>query len=301
MPKLSVAILTYNEEKNIRDCLESVKWADEIWVLDERSTDKTVAIAKKYTSKIFFIDHGTTPGRTHDNDFHKRKQIVIDKCTGDWVLQIDADERVTAELAAEIKKTIKSPEFTGYEIPRRNIIFGKWIAHTGWYPDYQVKLFRQGCGKLATESYHEQIKVAGPIGRLRSDLLHEHYQTIEQFIDRLNRYTTNDTEFIKTKGESIVWPDALKFPADEFWKRFFLYEGYKDGVHGLVLSLLQAASRLVVFAKLWEKQGFFETDVDLREALIGKTKQLRKEWRHWLAATEKNPAKKLKYKILAKL
>ncbi len=294
MTKISVAILTFNEEKNIAACLDSVsQLADEIVLVDEKSSDKTVTIAKKYTSKIFFVDH--------EVNFHKHKQIAFDKCTGDWIFQIDADERVTPDLAAEIKKVVANGAFSGYEIPRKNIIFGKWIAHTGWYPDYQVRLFQHGKGQLTTQSNHEQIKVDEPVGKLSADLLHEHYHSIEQFIDRLNRYSGNDAEVLCAAGEKVIWSDALKYPADEFFKRFFLWEGYLDGIHGLVLSLFQAFNRLVVFAKLWEKQKFVETEVNLRAGVITESKKISKDWYHWLAQTENNPLFKLSYKLKKQL
>lgn len=296
MKKLSVAILTLNEEKNIRDCLESVRWADEIVVVDEKSTDKTVAIAKGYTKKIYLVDHLAM--------FHKNKQTAIDHCTHDWILQIDADERLTLDLAREIKQVLSSgsKEFAGYKMPRKNHIFGKWFSHTGWYPDYQVKLFRRGLGHYPKETVHEQIDVKGRLGTLTGDLLHENYQTVGQFVDRLNRYTTNDAEFLQSRGETVVWSDAIKFPLDEFLKRFFLEEGYKDGMHGLILSLLQATNRLVVFAKIWEKQKFWPfPGADLRGAVIKTVGDARHDWYHWAAATEKNPVKRLAYKLRKKL
>lgn len=286
MTKLSVALTTFNEEKNVKNCLESVKWVNEIVVVDEKSSDKTVEITKKYTNKIFLVDH--------DPMFHKNKQLALDKCTGNWILQIDADERVTPELKSEIIKTIENAMYIGYQIPRKNKIFGKYLEHTGWYPDYQIKLFKNGKGKFLCKSVHELIEIDGEIGTMKSDLLHEHYKSIEQFIDRMNRYTTNDAEFL---DKPVFWTDAIRFPFDEFLQRFFYWEGYKDGLHGLVLSLLQSFSRLIVFAKLWEKQEFFETGVDLRAGIINESKKVAKDWYYWLTQTEKNPVKKLLYKI----
>ncbi len=303
MSKLSVAILTFNEEKNIRDCLESVRWADEIILVDEKSTDRTVEIAKKYTKKIFFVDHGTSSGKTHDTMFHAHKQLALDKCLGDWIFQIDADERLSPELAAEIKKILQSgsEKFAGYQVPRKNHVFGKWLRYTGWYPDYQIKLFRKGQGRYPIQSVHEQIELSGPVGTLTEDLLHEHYQSLEQFVDRMNRYTTNDAGYILSKGESVTWADAIKYPADEFLKRFFYWEGYKDGLHGLVLSLLQSFSRFVVFAKIWEKQKYWEyPGKDLRRDVISEVKKTRANFWHWVAVTENNPLRKIKYKILKK-
>jgi glycosyltransferase involved in cell wall biosynthesis len=302
MTKISVAILTYNEEVNIKACLESVSWADEVILVDEKSGDATVKIAKKYTSKIFLVNHGSASGLTHDTMFHKHKQIALEKCTGDWIFQIDADERISPELAKEIKEAVDSPIYNGFQVPRRNIIFGKWIEHTGWYPDYQVKLFRKGKGRYACKTVHEQIEIDGEIGVLTQDLIHSHYISVSQFIDRMNRYTTNDANFILGKNESVSWTDAVKFPVDEFLKRFFFLEGYRDGLHGLVLSGFQALNRLVVFAKIWEKQGFWKKEnPEFREEFLKTVKRSASDWAYWVAQTEKNDFKKLIYKATKKI
>ena len=295
MSKLSVALTTFNEEANIKDCLESVKWADEIVVVDEKSSDETTQIAKKYTSKIFSVDH--------DPMFHKHKQLALDKCTGDWILQIDADERLSPELSGEIKKIIDSETIlNGFKIPRKNIIFNKWIKHTGWYPDYQVKLLRKNKGHFPCKSVHELIEIEGETGILNADLVHKHYNSVTQFIERLNRYTTNDADFLLEKKENIFWTDAIRFPADEFFKRFFLWEGYKDGLHGLVLSGLQAFNRLIVFAKIWETQGFPEyTELDFHSEVIKQSKKVARDWNYWLVFTEINKTKKVILKVKNKV
>lgn len=281
MNKISVALLTFNEEDNVAECLESVKWADEIILVDEKSSDKTVSIVKKYTKNIFLVDH--------DPMFHKNKQYALEKCTGDWILQIDADEVVTPELKTEILTIINNEKYIGYQIPRKNRIFGKYMEHTGWYPDYQVKLFKNGKGHYPCKTVHELIEISGEVGTLKNDFLHHHYNSISQFLARLDKYTTNDAQYLLKKGEKINWTDAVKFPADEFFRRFFLWEGYKDGLHGLVLSLLQAFSRLIVFAKIWEKQNFWEYgDKNFLKEVKGETKKVRKDWNHWLMVGEKN-------------
>lgn len=295
MIKLSVAISVRDEEKNLEGCLESIKWADEIVIFDEESADKTVSIAKKYTSSVYL-----TP---HEEMFHKTKQKALEKCKGKWILQIDADERVTPELENEILDIINgNSSYNGYQIPRRNIIFGKWIKHTGWYPDYQIKLFKNGKGHYPCKTLHELIEIEGQIGTLKSDLIHEHYASISQFIDRMNRYTTNDAKYLLGKGESVGWSDAIKYPFDEFLRRFFLWEGYKDGLHGLVLSLLQSFSRLVVFTKIWEEQEFWEygNDKFLNE-VHEKVKVIKKEWHHWSVISTRNPLKKKIIQTLTRL
>jgi len=286
--KLSVAITSFNEEKNIERCLKSVKdLADEIVVVDEKSSDDTVKIAKKYTDKIFLVDH--------DPMFHKNKQKALDKCSNDWILQIDCDEEVTPELADEIKKMDYTE--TAYKIPRKSKIFGKWMKYTGWYPDYQIKLVKKGKAHYPCKSVHEDMVIDGEIGTLSGDLLHYHYSSVEQFIDRMNRYNTDDVKFMQSKGETVTWVDAIKFPADEFFKRFFYWEGYKDGLHGLVLSFLMSLNRLVVFAKLWEQQNFKEKNISLNEFYLEVGKAA-KDYKYWQIQVEKNPVKKLLMKII---
>lgn len=147
--KISVCLATFNEEKNLKACLESVKWADEIVIVDGTSTDKTVAIAKKYGAKVII--------RENPLMFHINKQKAFEAATGDWILYLDADERVSPELKKEILSVVNQKDFNGFWMPRKNIIFGKWIRHTGWWPDQQLRLFRRGKGKLACQSVHEQI------------------------------------------------------------------------------------------------------------------------------------------------
>ncbi len=295
MKKLSVAIAARNEENNIADCLASVKWADEVVLFDENSSDGTVAIAKKFTDKVFITEH--------QEMFHRTKQKAVDACSGEWILQLDADEVVTADLEQEIRKVISgNGQSFGYQIPRKNYIFGKWIEHSGWYPDYQIKLFKKGKGKYPCKSVHEQIEIVGNPGVLKSDLVHNHYSSVFQYVDRLNRYTTDDARYLKEKGERVVWSDAIKFPTDEFFKRFFFWEGYLDGLHGLVLSLLQASNRLIVFAKLWEMQGFTAYDSgDFMDQITIEAKKTAHDFRYWLMVKSTNPLKKLYYKLRNKL
>ncbi len=295
MKKISVCLATFNEEENIKACLESVKWADEIVIVDGTSTDKTVEIAKKYTSKIII--------RENPLMFHLNKQRAFEAATKDWILYLDADERVDEKLKKEILAAIKKKGFTGFWIPRKNIIFGKWIKHSLWHPDYQLRLFQQGKAFLPCKSVHEQPKLTGKAGYLKNPLIHESYQTVSQYVERLNNlYTENDRRVYLRKKIKIYWYDAIRFPVEDFLSTFFARRGYKDGLHGLVLSLLQAFSAFVTFAKLWEKQGFKEVK---EEGFLPKVaKELtktEKELGYWLLTSqieeEKNFLKKGALKI----
>lgn len=296
MPKISVILATYNEGKNIRDCLESVKWVDEIVIVDGTSTDKTVEVAssigrsasgrKKPKIKIIV--------RENPLMFHINKQMAIEKATGDWILYLDADERVSKKLKEEILSTLKKPAFTGYWLPRRNIIFGKWIMHAGWYPDFQLRLFKRGKARLPCKSVHEQPVLDGKAGHLKNDLIHHNYRTVSQFVKKLNElYTENDKNVFLSQGKKISSLDAIRFPKNEFLKRYFKEQGYKDGLHGLVLSLLQSFSSLVLFAKIWEEEGFKEENgTPFFKRTILEFKKSFKEFRYWSLKTEFSEDKK---------
>ena len=195
----------------------------------------------------------------------------------------------------------------GYWIPRKNFTFGKWIEHTGWYPDHQLRLFRKGKGEFLDKHVHEKIKIEGEVGYLKNHILHQNYQTIPQFIHRaIDLYCPSEADYLINKGYVFSAFDAIRFPLDEFLSRFFTREGYKDGFHGLMLSLLMAFYRFIVFALIWEKQGFKEVKDD--NFLANTTKELKranKEIMFWTQEEKqkqiKNPVKKNLYKISRKI
>ncbi len=164
MTRLSVIVITKNEESNIRECLKSVKWADEIVLVDAGSTDRTVPIARKFTRKVYVRPW---------EGFGRAKNYALNHCSGDWVFWLDADERVTPELAEEVRSVISAGDesFQGYSVPRKAFFLGKWIKHCGWYPGRVVRLFRKPSGSFTTHSVHERLTLRGKEGRLRTDLL----------------------------------------------------------------------------------------------------------------------------------
>ena len=264
MGKISVVVTSFNEEKNIEECLKSINGlADEIIVVDNSSEDKTAEIAKKSGAKIY---HQKNDPKKID----EQKNFGFSKATGEWILSLDADERVTAELAEEIKAAIESSknEINGYWVPRKNIIFGKWIKSDMWWPDYQLKIFRRGKGKFGKNNVHQALTVEGETEKLVNHLVHHNYNTISQYIEKLNNYTDIEAESLRETGYSFNWLDSIRFPVDDFVKTFFLQKGYRDSLHGLVLSFLQAFYMEVVFAKIWESRGFEEIEEEsfLKEA-----------------------------------
>jgi len=219
---------------------------------------------------------------------------------------LDADERITPKLSAQIRKAIRDNRFAGYELPRKNIIFGKWIRHSIWWPDYNLRLFRRGNGKFPEKHVHEKLVVNGKVGRLDNPMIHYNYQTVSQFINKLNTtYTESETENFLKSGKDIAWYDAIRWPTADFIKTFFAQAGYKDGLYGLVLSMLQASYALVFFAKVWERKKNFKDitpDNFLSEVLKEFSKATR-DIRYWIyqALIEVNPAKKLYYKLRRKI
>ena len=264
------------------DCLKSVAWADEVIVVDNSSTDKTASVAKKHGARVF-----TRPNNVMLNI---NKNYGFIKATGDWILNLDADERVSEELKQEIEEItnyelrITNNSIAGYIIPRKNIIFGKWIKHTGWYPDYQLRLFRKESGSFPEHHIHEKIVVAGEVKKLNGQVIHENYQTVSQFIEKLNRYTDNEAEQIMKNGYVFSYLDIMRMPKEEFFRRYFSQQGYLDGFHGLVLSVLMAFYHSIVFVKVWEKQRFADVSVD-PETLTSEATKSYLEGLHWAKQT----------------
>lgn len=297
--KISVVISAYNEENMIEPCLKSLKGiADEIIVVNNSSQDKTEELAKKYAKVI-----------TRPNDpvnLNKNKNFGFTKATGDWIISLDADERLTPQLGKEIKTAILDKNINGFDIPRKNIIFGKWIEHSIWWPDYNLRLFRRGKGKFAEVHVHEKLDVNGKVGKLENPMIHYNYQTVSQFINKMNKtYTESESENFIKSGKNIYWFDAIRWPANDFAKTFFSEHGYKDGMHGLVLSLFQAFYALVFFAKVWEKKENFKdlTPDNFFVEVLGEFQKATKDLRYWIYETliDQSPARKIYYKLRRKL
>jgi len=301
MSKVSAVISAYNEEKNIERCLKSLAFADEIILIDNSSTDKTAEFAKKYTKQIY-------TQKNNPKQIDIQKNFGFEKAAGEWILSVDADEEVSKELAKEIRGVIdKKNNINGYWIPRKNIIFGKFIEHTGWYPDPQLRLFKKGMGKFVMAHVHEPIKLEGQSAYLNEFLTHYHYENVSEFLKKtIDIYAPNEAEEYIRKGYVFSYFDAIRFPLNEFLSRFFARKGYKDGFHGLMLSLLMAFYHLLVFAYLWEKQGFKEYDKD--DFMQETEKEFRKSGKeilYWISKERleaiKNPLQRSLQKITRKV
>lgn len=229
-PKISVVLAVFNEEDNLRNCLLSVKdLADEIVVVDGGSTDRTLNIAKSFNAKI--IQTNNPP------NFHINKNKAIDAAKGDWVLQLDADEIVLEGLKKEIKKAIKSASINGFWIPRKNFFLGRFLKKGGQYPDYTLRLYRRGKGRLPAKDVHEQAEVLGKVGYLKNDLLHMRDKTFSIYIDGLNRYT--DLLATQIKNPNFFTYFFIK-PIFWFLKAYIRHKGFMDGFPGFIFALFSS-------------------------------------------------------------
>lgn len=277
---ITALILAKNEEKNLPRCLEAVAWVDEIIVIDDQSTDKTVVLAEKAGAKIY---------QRRLDDFASQRNFALAKVTTEWVLLVDPDETVPQELQKEIFKAIKLKGFAGFYFPRKNIIFGQWIEHSGWFPDHQLHFFRTKKG-MYVGKVHEQVEVKGKVGYLKTPLIHENNQSITQYLEKLIHYTELEAEKQMKAGYQFSWPDLIQKPLDEFLRRFFAEEGYKDGIHGLALSFLQTFSQLVVYLRIWEKEGFPSGPT---KNVFSQIEKAIDQLQYWLVKKSKNPFKKI--------
>ena len=246
---LSVAIITKNEEANLARTLESVRWANEIVVVDSGSTDRTVDIASAYGAKVFCEEwHG----------FGKQKNLAIEHCTSEWVLSLDADEEVSEALAQEITHLLEeTPSAEAYFVPRHNLFLGRWMRHGGYYPDPKLRLFRKGAAWFEERAVHETLQYPGQTRMLQSHLIHHAYPTLENYIEHMNRYSTLGAAQVATRSKtSRSWPaffwNVLLNPAATFVYNYFLRLGFLDGREGLLLHLYHSVYVSWKYAKAWQ-------------------------------------------------
>lgn len=279
MPKISVVINTWNEEKNLPRALASIRgFADEIVVVDMESTDATVEIAKKAGAKVYL--HKPT------GYVEPARNFAISKATDDWILVLDADEELPGRLQAKLKKLTEKPTADFYRLPRKNLIFGQWIRHSRWWPDYNIRFFKKG-SVVWSEIIHSVPETHGRgqdlPGHESFALVHHHYETISQYLERNDRYATVQAKVKLNEGYKFSWQDLIRKPTGEFLSRFFVGEAYRDGVHGLALSLLQAYTELILYLKIWELGKFKVSTLDTAE-IENEFLRAEGELDHWLVA-----------------
>lgn len=271
MENISVIIHTKNSDKTIEKALKSVSWANDIVIMDMNSTDKTLEIAKKYHARVF-----NTPVLTYADPV---RNLAISKAKYSWVFVLDADEEATPSLSKLLIEKSKQQEISGYYIPRKNMIFGQW-AKTGWWPDYILRFFTKETANWPKE-IHSQPTTSGRSEYLPPDeryaIVHNHYEDVSQFVDRMNRYTSIEADQRKYLHDSSF----LEMGSDEFMRRFFSWKGYEQGTYGLALSLLQQCSYIISGIKKWEKAGFPKDD---QVKHLGEVvKSIDRQYRYWIA------------------
>lgn len=244
MEKISAIVIAGNEEKNIADCLESVRWADEIIVVDSESKDRTVEIAKRYTDKVFIRKW---------EGYASQKCYSLEKASNEWVLSLDADERVSPELFDEIKNLDFSGA-DGFFIPRRNYFLNKVIKSCGWSPDYQLRLFRKSKTTLTVRRVHEGFWVDGKKAHLKGQLIHYTHTTISGTLQKINEYSTLEAEEKASRIHVTAFKIFFK-PVWAFFQHFVIRRGFTDGVHGLMVSIIHAVTKTQVYMKIWEIQN----------------------------------------------
>lgn len=246
--RLSVIVLTLNVKDVLGGCLDSVKWVDEIIVVDSCSRDQTLKIARSFTSKIF--SHELT-------SFAAQRNWGWKKARGDWVFYVDADERVSRQLRQEIEKTIAqdSPEQSAYRMPRANYVLGKRASHGGFWPDYVTRLFKKEDFKKWQGKIHESPQFAGELGTLKEPLVHLAHRSIQEGVVKSARWTRMEAElFAKTGHPPVTWWRLLKVMVWEFGYRYLRLQGFRDGFVGFLEAFIQAWNRFLVYTQLWEMQ-----------------------------------------------
>ncbi|NDC39061.1 MAG: glycosyltransferase family 2 protein [Proteobacteria bacterium] len=244
-PRISAFVICFNEEQKISRCLESLHWCDELLVIDSGSTDRTVEIAQRCKARVI---HNPWTG------FLAQKQFGLSQCQGDWVLNIDADEEVSPELAAEIQQKIQVLDCAenGFELLRVVFYLNRWWRKGGWYPEFRLRLMRRNVASWGGEDPHEHAIVHGVVRRLRGELRHYTYDSISDHVRSLNNHSSVAAQSLYRRGNSASALAILSRPAARFFKFFLLKRGFREGFAGLFVALMEAFYVFLKYLKLWE-------------------------------------------------
>ena len=276
MKSVSLVVTTVaGEEKYLEKCISSVKdFSDEVVVVDMSGGSEISTIAKKFKAKVY----------KHEliNYVEPVRNFGISKAKGEWILILDPDEEVSKTLIKRLESVVKNSEADYVRVPRENIVFGKALRHSRWWPDFNIRFFKKG--KVSWDEVIHSVPMTVGDGldlEAKNDLaiIHHHYENVEQFIERMNRYTSVQAK-LKSKDYKFKWQDLISKPTGEFLSRFFAGEGYRDGVHGLSLSLLQAFSEFVLYLKIWGLGGFKEENISVKEA-VSELDKAKREVTYW--------------------
>lgn len=241
---LKGVILTLNEARHIRACVESLAWTDGVVVLDSCSTDGTQDLARATGAEV--MEH-------RFENYAQQRNVALDAVTAEWILFVDADERATPALAAEVRQLIDDCEETGWWVPRHNYIFGHRMRATGWYPDYQLRLLRRSAARYDSERHvHEIVMLNGVAGYLASPLIHYNYETVQQFLDKQRRYLDYDVGILQASGVVPYLHTPYTQAMRHFWWRFVTLQGWRDTVWGALLSTLMACYEMIKYLRVRE-------------------------------------------------
>lgn len=246
-PKIAAIVITKNEERHIFECLASLSFCDEVVLVDSGSTDATVALARGLDVRVF---------ETGWIGYAEAKQFACEQTDSEWILWVDADERVSPELADEIRVVTSSQSgHSGFRVARRAFFLGRWMKHGGWYPGYVVRLFLRKAGRFDSARVHESLILDGSVGLLRNDLDHYTDDTISHYFFKFNKYTTLAAEDLIDKGRTAGPADLLFRPGLMFFKMYIMKLGLLDGIEGFLLAVFSSCYVLAKYAKLWEKSN----------------------------------------------
>ena len=252
MKKLSAAIITFNEENNIRDCIEScLPVADEILILDSHSTDETETIARSYDNVRF---------ETRNFDGHiEQKNAAIDRCSHEWIISLDADERISPRLAESLQEFKQKPddENNGFKLARLTFHMGRFIRHSSWYPQRRYRLFRKGKARWSGENPHDFVEIEGPGGVLKGDIIHYSFKDLSHQVDTVNKFSSIVAFTRFRKGRRFSWLPVLYKPWGKFWEIYLFKRGFLDGFPGFAIAVASAFSTFLKFAKIYEMDRKF--------------------------------------------
>jgi len=243
--KISIAIITKNEEDRIEECLKTLSFADEIIVVDSESTDKTVEIAKKYGCRIY---------EEKWEGFGSHKNKAISKCQYQWVLVLDADERIPEETVQKILEILNNPQADAYSFPRKNYFRNKWIRHCGWWPDRVVRLFNKNKGAIKDLLVHEAITTQGRIVEINTPIIHHSIRNIEHILQKVNTYSSLGAKELYKRGKNVSLITVFLKTLSAFIKLYFLKRGFLDGYEGFIISYSHAVYTCYKYLKLIEMQ-----------------------------------------------
>jgi len=247
MEKLTAIVPVFNEEKNLEDCLRTLTWADEILVVDSFSRDNTLAIARRFTDRILQHEYINSAAQ---------KNWTIPQAHHDWVMIVDADERITDALREEIRRVLggdRGPACDGYRIHRQTYFWGKPIRYCGWQHDQVLRLFNRHKGRYEEKEVHADVTIHGTVGALEAPLIHYTYRNFDQYFSKFNRYTDWGAAELDKRGVRARWYHLMLHPTFRFFRMYILQLGFLDGLHGLVLCMLACFSVFTKYAKLWER------------------------------------------------